>query len=124
MPSMDALGPTVESRMTEGKALRENIPRRSHAQWAAPADRVDPIDVLKNSDRGRLSRLLPIRYGRMRQSPFAFFRGSAALMALDLAKTPVTDIRVQACGIANDGDLSFRRPNCQGHSDGCGFARA
>ncbi len=56
------------------------------------------IDVLRESDRGRLRELLPIRYGRMRQSPFAFFRGSAALMALDLATTPTTAIRVQACG--------------------------
>jgi uncharacterized protein (DUF2252 family) len=84
--------------MSAGKALREKVPRSSHAEWAAPADRRDPAEVLRDSERGRLPELVPIRYGRMRQSPFAFFRGSAALMAQDLSKTPTTGIRVQACG--------------------------
>src|SRR5271165_7157403 len=84
--------------MNGGKVLRERVPRTSHAEWTAPSGRPDPIDVLRQSDRGRLPELLPIRYGRMRESPFAFFRGSAAVMAWDLSKTPVTAIRVQACG--------------------------
>ena len=92
------LGPTVKERMTAGKALRERVPRTSHAKWVCPADRPDPIELLKDADRGRLPELLPIRYGRMRQSPFAFFRGAGALMAADLAATPKTGIRVQACG--------------------------
>ena len=94
----DSLGPTAEERMTAGRALRERVPRTSHAKWAPAADRPDPVTLLKESDRGRLAELLPIRYGRMRQSPFAFYRGAAALMAWDLAATPVTRIRVQACG--------------------------
>ncbi|HEY4950652.1 MAG TPA: DUF2252 domain-containing protein [Candidatus Acidoferrales bacterium] len=94
----DSLGPTVDERMAAGRALRERVPRTSHAKWAPAADRPDPVTLLKESDRGRLSELLPIRYGRMRQSPFAFFRGAAALMAWDLAATPATKIRVQACG--------------------------
>jgi uncharacterized protein (DUF2252 family) len=94
----DSLGPTVEERMTAGKALRERVPRTSHAKWAPAPDRPDPVALLKESDRGRLSELLPIRYGRMRESPFAFYRGAAALMAWDLAATPATKIRVQACG--------------------------
>jgi uncharacterized protein (DUF2252 family) len=92
------VGPSIETRMSEGKALREKVPRGSHAKWKAPADRPDPVDVLLRSDHGRLPELLPIRYGRMQQSPFAFFRGSAAVMAWDLSKTPTTGIRVQACG--------------------------
>jgi uncharacterized protein (DUF2252 family) len=92
------LGPSVEERMTAGKALRERVSRTSHAKWSHPPDRPDPVTLLKESDRGRLSELLPIRYGRMRGSPFAFFRGAAALMAWDLARTPTTKIRVQACG--------------------------
>src|SRR6202451_3611408 len=92
------LGPTIEERMRQGKALRESVPRNSHAKWSAPPNRPDPIEILRQSDRGRLPDLLPIRYGRMRQSPFAFFRGSAAVMAWDLSKTPATGIRVQACG--------------------------
>jgi uncharacterized protein (DUF2252 family) len=95
---LKALGPTVDERMAAGKALRAKVPRTSHAEWKAPPNRRDPVDVLAQSNRGRLPKLLPIRYGRMRQSPFAFFRGSAALMAMDLAGTPVTQIHVQACG--------------------------
>src|SRR5277367_5599201 len=94
----DLLGPSVQTRMSEGKALREKVSRRSHGKWAVAAGRPDPIKVLQESDRGRLAELLPIRYGRMQQSPFAFFRGSAAVMAWDLSKTPATGIRVQACG--------------------------
>ena len=93
-----AVQPSIKERMSRGKALRKKVPRSSHAEWTAPANRPDPIEVLRHSDRGRLPELLPIRYGRMRQSPFAFFRGSAALMALDLSKTPATGTRVQACG--------------------------
>ncbi len=92
------LGPSIEARMSQGKALRKRVSRTSHAEWAAPSARPDPIKILRDSDRGRLPELLPIRYSRMRQSPFAFFRGSAAVMAWDLSKTPATGIRVQACG--------------------------
>jgi len=92
------LGPSIEVRMRQGKALRERVSRTSHAEWAAATVRPDVIKILQQSDRGRVPELLPIRYGRMRQSPFAFFRGSAAVMAWDLSKTPATGIRVQACG--------------------------
>src|SRR5271170_8327927 len=92
------VGPSFKERMNRGKALREKVPRSSHAEWVAPAGRPDPIDILKQSDKGRLPELLPIRYGRMQQSPFAFFRGSAAVMAWDLSKTPATGLRIQACG--------------------------
>jgi uncharacterized protein (DUF2252 family) len=93
-----ALGLTVKERMTAGKALRQQTPRTSHAKWAAPTERPDPIVLLRSFDRGKIPQLLPIRYGRMQASPFAFFRGAAALMAADLATTPVTRLRVQACG--------------------------
>jgi len=92
------IGPSIQARMSAGKALRKKVSRSSHAKWTPPAGRPDPIEVLRQSDRGRLPELLPIRYARMRQSPFAFFRGSAAVMAWDLSKTPSTGIRVQACG--------------------------
>jgi uncharacterized protein (DUF2252 family) len=98
--------PSIKARLNEGKRLREKVPRSSQAQWTSPSNRPDPVELLKESDRGRLPVLLPIRYGRMRESPFAFFRGAAALMAADLASTPVTGIRVQACGdchVANFG---------------------
>lgn len=94
----DALGPSASERMAEGKALRERVPRRAHGVWKAAANRPDPIELLKRTDEGRVPELLPIRYGRMQRSPFAFLRGAAAVMAWDLSKTPVTGLRVQACG--------------------------
>ena len=81
-----------------GKALRQSVPRDSHAKWRKPTDRVDPIAFLQESDKERLPELVPIRWGRMLASPFAFYRGSAGLMAADLVKTPITGLRVQACG--------------------------
>ena len=81
-----------------GKRLRDKVPRQTHGVWKRPSDREDPLDILRDSDVGRQPHLLPIRYGRMLQSPFTFYRGAAAVMAADLAKTPATGIRVQACG--------------------------
>ncbi len=100
------LGPTIKQRTAAGKALRAKVPRRSHAEWKARPNRPDPIELLRHVDRGRLTELLPIRYARMRGSPFGFFRGAAAVMASDLATTPATGLRVQACGdchVANFG---------------------
>jgi uncharacterized protein (DUF2252 family) len=87
-----------EERIAIGKSLRERLPRSSHAIWQPPADGREPIEIIEASNRGRLQELIPIRYGRMIRSPFTFLRGSAALMAYDLATTPKTDIIVQACG--------------------------
>src|SRR5262245_31576472 len=93
--------PTVPQRMAEGKSLRLNIPRSSHAEWSPPADRPNPLDLLQAQDETRLPELVPIRYGRMLASPFTFFRGSAVVMARDLAGTPTTGLTVQACGDAH-----------------------
>jgi uncharacterized protein (DUF2252 family) len=81
-----------------GKALRDKTPRTQHAIWKKPENRADPIAFLQASDAERLPDLVPIRWGRMLQSPFAFFRGSAGLMAADLARTASPGLRVQACG--------------------------
>jgi uncharacterized protein (DUF2252 family) len=89
---------TSEQRRQEGKALRAKIPRESHAEFEMAKDRPDPVKVIKKSSEGRLQHLIPIRYGRMSKSVFAFYRGTASLMAMDLAKTPTSGIRVQACG--------------------------
>jgi uncharacterized protein (DUF2252 family) len=89
---------TAEQRRQEGKALREKVPRESHAEFAIAPDREDPVKVIKKSSEGRLQHLIPIRYGRMAKSVFAFYRGTASLMAMDLAHTPTSGIRVQACG--------------------------
>ena len=85
-------------RLAAGQLLRNRVPRSSHADWKPPTNRRDPIDILEASNQGRLPELVPIRYGRMLRSPFTFLRGSAPLMAYDLAATPTTGIRVQACG--------------------------
>ncbi|MBB6055105.1 DUF2252 domain-containing protein [Tolumonas osonensis] len=92
---------SAEQRRSEGKALRTRVPRESHSGWAPPEDRRDPIEILIESNAGRVPELIPIRFGRMLQSPFAFYRGTAALMAADLANTPVSGPRVQACGDAH-----------------------
>ena len=87
-----------DERIAAGKALRDSVPRRSHAGWEPSAGRRDPIDILRESNQGRMAELVPIRYGRMLPSPFTFLRGAAGLMAADLAATPTTGLRVQACG--------------------------
>jgi uncharacterized protein (DUF2252 family) len=85
-------------RIQIGKSLRDQLPRDTQANWQPPTNRRDPIDVLEESNRDRLPELIPIRYGRMLRSPFTFLRGSAPLMACDLASTPNLGIQVQACG--------------------------
>lgn len=89
-----------EERAAEGKAARGRAPRSSHAAWQA-GDRRDPLALLRAQDETRLPELVPIRYGRMLRSPFAFFRGAAVVMAADLAGTPSPRLRVQLCGDAH-----------------------
>ena len=88
-------------RRAEGKTLRDRVPREDQGGWKPRKDRRDPIELLVESNKGRLPQLVPIRFGRMMQSPFTFFRGSAILMAADLARTPTSGLRVQACGDAH-----------------------
>src|SRR5882724_3024136 len=85
-------------RRADGKTLRDAVPRDAHATWRAHKGRADPIAILHAADATRQPELVPLRYGRMLQSPFTFYRGSAAVMAADLAHTPATGIQVQACG--------------------------
>jgi len=92
---------TRAERYAAGKALRTQVSRISHGEWAPVSDRPDPISVLEEQNRTRVPELVPIRMGRMSLSPFAFLRGSAAVMASDLAKTPVSGIKVQLCGDAH-----------------------
>ena len=92
--------PPAERRAI-GKKLRDTVSRDAHAAWRALAGRADPIDLLRAADATRLADLVPIRYGRMLQSPFTFYRGSATVMAADLAGTPASGVHVQACGDAH-----------------------
>jgi uncharacterized protein (DUF2252 family) len=87
-----------QKRRERGRAARRVAPRGSHAEWAPAPDRPDPVDLLETQARDRIQELMPIRYSRMMASPFAFMRGSAIVMAQDLASTPKTGIQAQLCG--------------------------
>jgi uncharacterized protein (DUF2252 family) len=89
-----------ESR-SEGKALRARVPRTAHAGWRPADNRRDAVAILEDQAKARVKELVPIRYGRMLSSPFAFFRGAAAIMAADLAETPTSGLQVQLCGDAH-----------------------
>ncbi len=88
-------------RRAGGKTLRDAVPRTEHSGWRPPKDRRDPVELVLAQNEDRLPELVPIRHGRMLQSPFAFYRGGAAIMAADLAHTPNSGLRVQACGDAH-----------------------
>jgi len=98
-PPRELLSP--EEWRQRGREQRGHVPLVSHAHWEPPPDRPDPVAILQEQARTRVPELVPIRYGRMIASPFAYFRGAAAPMAWDLAHTPTTGIRVQACGDAH-----------------------
>ena len=92
---------SVDERRALGKSYRKIVPRSTHSNWAPAADRPNPIELLQAQDQGRIESLLPIKYGRMLASPFAFLRGSAAVMAYDLVGSPVSGIDVIICGDAH-----------------------
>lgn len=93
-------------RAERGRAARGRVPRSSHAEFEAGTGRADPVDVIEKQSATRVPELVPIRYGRMSESPFRFYRGAAAIMAGDLATTPATGLRTQLCGDAHL--LNFR----------------
>ncbi|MFJ5729129.1 DUF2252 domain-containing protein [Streptomyces paradoxus] len=99
--------PAEGSPKDEGKALRKRIPRSAHATLDLDASRPDAVSAVEESGRGRLPELAPIRVGRMTATPFAFLRGSAGLMAYDLARTPMTRIRAQLCGDAHAANFGL-----------------
>ena len=88
----------ADELVAAGKRLRDAVPRATQGIWKRPKNRQDPLELLQAADSDRMAELLPIRYGRMLQSPFTFFRGTAGVMAADLAATPDTGVHVQACG--------------------------
>jgi uncharacterized protein (DUF2252 family) len=90
-----------EERAATGKAARAEAPRSSHAEWAPAADRPDPVELLEAQATTRVGQLVPLRYGRMLASPFAFYRGAAAVMAADIAGAPRSGFTVQLCGDAH-----------------------
>jgi uncharacterized protein (DUF2252 family) len=85
-------------RRFRGQTLRSSVSRESHSALALATSRPDPVVLLNSFNGKRMPELIPLRWQKMMQSPFTFFRGSAALMAFDLGQFPTTGIRVQACG--------------------------
>ena len=92
---------TPAERRVHGKALRKQVPRSSHGDWTPADDRPDPVDIVTAQNDARLQWLVPIRHWRMSRSPFSFYRGGAAVMAQDLADSPVTGLTAQICGDAH-----------------------
>src|ERR1700722_14888112 len=100
-PVADRRGLSVAERVRRGKLARRAAPRSSHAAFVPSAAREDPVEVLERQATTRLPELVPVRYGRMLVSPFAFYRGAALIMAADLASTPRSGLTVQCCGDAH-----------------------
>ena len=95
------------ARVALGRAARAAVPRAAHGDWIGPSDRADPIAILEAQAVTRVPDLVPIRYGRMLSSPFAFYRGAAAVMAADLAGSPTSGLMVQACGDAHASNFGI-----------------
>jgi uncharacterized protein (DUF2252 family) len=92
---------TLGERAALGRTARAQTPRERHAAWEPPAARPDPIALLEEQAQSRIAELVPIRYGRMLASPFAFYRGAAVIMASDLSTTPQSGLHAQLCGDAH-----------------------
>jgi uncharacterized protein (DUF2252 family) len=99
--------PTQDERYAAGRALRDRVPRGRLGRWRPAADRPDPVDLIEEAHEGRLQRLIPLRVGRMVASPYAFLRGTAALMAEDFAGLPRTGVEPVICGDAHLGNFGF-----------------
>jgi uncharacterized protein (DUF2252 family) len=91
----------VAERAEDGRRARASVPRSAHGEWLAAEDRLDPVGLIEAQNRHRLGWLVPVRHARMLASPFAFFRGAAAVMAADLGQMPSTDLVVQMAGDAH-----------------------
>jgi len=105
---------TREDRRRRGRQLRDTAPRSSHGAWEPLPTRQAALDVLRTQEETRIADLIPVRHARMAVSPFTFFRGAAAVMAMDLASTPVTGLQVQACGdahVTNFGEFATPERN-------------
>jgi uncharacterized protein (DUF2252 family) len=94
-------------RFKLGQSLRDQVPRSSMGEWKVSANRPDPVEQIKQSHKGRLDWLVPIRVGRMVASPYGFLRGTAVVMAEDVAHLPATGITPVICGDAHLGNFGF-----------------
>jgi uncharacterized protein (DUF2252 family) len=94
-------------RYAIGRTLRKRVPRSSLGEWSPSVDRPDPIQLIMESHRGRVDRLVPVRVGRMIASPYGFLRGTAVVMAEDVARLPATGIMPVVCGDSHLGNFGF-----------------
>ena len=92
---------SLEERRARGQDARVRTPVSAHSEWSPAEDRADPVKLLEDQNTTREPDLVPVRHGRMMVSPFTFYRGSAKIMAADLAGTPTADLSVQLCGDAH-----------------------
>lgn len=106
MAAHDYLDPSAHSTQ-RGRDVRDRIPRASLAEAHPPRHDRDPVAIINQQNATRLPELVPVRIGRMLQSPFAYYRGTAATMAADLRHTPTTDLDVVACGDAHISNFGF-----------------
>lgn len=90
LESFTAPRPSTAERLAAGKALRDKVSRKAQGQYEKSPDRADPVAILEKQNLTRAQKLVPVRFARMLASPFAFLRGSAAVMAADLSTTPVS----------------------------------
>ena len=100
-PEGHVMNESIDQRIALGREQRRIVPLEAHAELHVSDDRPDPVALLTAQDETRLQELVPIRHGRMRVTPFTFYRGAAAVMASDLSRTPTTELRVQLCGDAH-----------------------
>lgn len=99
--------PSRAERFKLGRSLRQQVPRSSLGYWKAPVGRPNPVELIRDSHKGRLEWLIPIRVGRMVASPYGFLRGAAVVMAEDVARLPASGIALVACGDAHLGNFGF-----------------
>jgi uncharacterized protein (DUF2252 family) len=92
---------TLEERREVGREARRRVPRSDHASWEPAPNRRDPVSLLQEQNADRVQWLVPVRHARMRVSPFTFYRGTARIMAADLATTPTSGLQVQLGGDAH-----------------------
>jgi uncharacterized protein (DUF2252 family) len=101
MPMKRIPHPSLDERRARGLEARERTPLPAHKKWRPAPDREDPVAILERQDATREPDLVPVRHGRMLPSPFTFYRGTAAIMAADLAGSPVAGLGAQLCGDAH-----------------------
>jgi uncharacterized protein (DUF2252 family) len=92
---------SVEQRIARGESARDRLPPSSHHGWLPSTNRRDPVELIEEQNASRDADLVPVRHGRMMASPFTFYRGTAKIMAADLAGTPTAGLDVQLCGDAH-----------------------